>query len=156
MRVIDENGKNLGVIELSEALRLSREKGLDLIEISPTASPPIAKIMDFGKYQYIEQKKMRESAKKIREVELKIIRLKIGTSPHDLEVKARKISEFLKEGHRVKVELFLRGQAKYLDKNFLKERIRRILPLITENCRLIESPPKGPAGMSVILEKTSG
>ncbi len=126
---------------------------MDLIEISPTANPPVAKIMDYGKFQYQENKKAQEAGKKAREVETKIIRLKIGTSQHDLEVKARQASEFLKEGHRIKVDLVLRGQAKYLDKNFLEERIRRILPFIAENCRIVDGPKRGPFGISLILEK---
>lgn len=131
---------------------MAKEKGLDLIEISPTANPPIAKIMDYGKYQYKEKKKARESSKKIHEVETKSIRLKLGTSQHDIETKAKQASEFLKEGHRLKIELILRGQAKFLDKNFLKERIERILPLITENCKIVEGPKSGPTGIHIILE----
>ena len=153
MRVVDENGANLGIIELQQALQIAQEKGLDLIEISPNVSPPIAKIMDYGKYQYQEKKKAQESAKKAKEVETKNIRLKIGTSQHDLEVKAKQASEFLKEGHRIKVGLLLRGQAKYLDKNFLNEKIERILPLITENCKVVDGPKPGPTGISIIVEK---
>ncbi len=133
---------------------MAKEKGLDLIEISPTAQPPIAKIMDYGKYQYKEKKKFQETLKKSHEVETKIIRTKIGTSPHDLEVKAKQASEFLKEGHRIKVELLLRGQAKYLDKNFLRERIERILPLITENCKIVDGPKTGPTGINIMIERT--
>ena len=151
--MIDENGGNIGVIELGQALEMTKEKGLDLIEISPTANPPIAKIMDYGKYQYKEKKKLQESSRKAREVETKNIRLKIGTSQHDLEFKAKQISEFLKEGNRVKVDLVLRGAAKYLDKNFLKGRIERILPLITENCKIVEGPKQGPIGIGIIIEK---
>ena len=142
-----------GLLNLVKALEMAKEKGLDLIEISPTANPPIAKIMDYGKYQYKEKKKLQESSKKAREVETKNIRLKIGTSQHDLEFKAKQISEFLKEGNRVKVDLVLRGAAKYLDKNFLKGRIERILPLITENCKIVEGPKQGPIGIGIIIEK---
>ena len=143
----------MGIIEVAAAIQMAKDKGLDLIEISPTAQPPIAKIMDYGKYQYKEKKKMQEASKKSREVETKIIRTKIGTSQHDLGVKAKQVSEFLKEGHRVKVELLLRGQAKYLDKNFLKERIERILPLITENCKIVDGPKPGHTGIGIIIEK---
>ncbi len=132
---------------------MAKEKELDLIEISPTAIPPVAKIMDYGKYQYQENKKARESAKKAQGVEIKIIRLKLGTSQHDIEVKAKQASEFLKEGNRIKVDLVLRGQAKYLDKKFLKERIERILPFITENCKIVDGPKSGPIGISIILER---
>lgn len=151
--MIDDTGNNLGVIELAEALRLAKEKSLDLIEISPTANPAVAKIMDYGKFQYQENKKAQETGKKTREVETKIIRLKIGTSQHDLEVKAKQASEFLKENHRVKVDLVLRGQAKFLDKNFLEERVKRILPFIAENYKIVDGPKRGPFGISLILKK---
>ena len=151
--MIDEEGNNLGVLEIAAALQMAKDKGLDLIEISPTANPPIAKIMDYGKYQYKEKKKAQEASKKAREVETKSIRLKLGTSQHDLEVKAKQASEFLKEGHRIKVDLILRGQAKFLDRNFLKPRIERILPLITENCKVVEGPKSGPTGISIIIER---
>ncbi len=141
------------MLEIGQALQIAKEKELDLIEISPTAKPPIAKIMDYGKYQYQEKKKAQEAGKKTHEAETKSIRLKIGTSQHDLEVKAKQASEFLKERNRIKIELVLRGQAKYLDKNFLKGRIERILPLITENCRIVESPKMGPRGISIVIEK---
>ncbi len=151
--MIDEEGNNLGVLEIAAALQMAKDKGLDLIEISPTANPPIAKIMDYGKYQYKEKKKAQEASKKAREVETKSIRLKLGTSQHDLEVKAKQASEFLKEGHRIKVDLILRGQAKFLDRNFLKPRIERILPLITENCKVVEGPKSGPTGINIIIER---
>lgn len=151
--MIDENGGNLGILELANALEMAKVKGLDLIEISPTTNPPIAKIMDYGKYQYKEKKKARETAKKSKDTEIKIIRTKIGTSRHDLEVKAKQISEFLREGHRIKIDLVLRGQAKYLDKNFLRERIERILPFVTENCKIADGPRQGPYGISIIVEK---
>lgn len=152
--MIDEEGSNLGILEIAKALEMAREKNLDLIEISPTANPVIAKIMDYGKYQYQQKKKAQEAGKKIKETEIKNIRLKIGTSQHDLATKAKQSSEFLKEGNRVKIDLILRGQAKFLDKNFLKERIGRILPLITENCKVVDGPKPGPTGISIIVEKT--
>ncbi len=143
----------MGVIELTQALEAAKEKGLDLIEISPAANPPIAKIMDYGKFQYREKKKAQDAVKKSHETGIKIIRLKIGTSQHDMEVKAKQTSEFLREGQRVKIDLILRGQAKFLDKKFLRERIERILPLITENCKIVDNLKQGPMGLSIILEK---
>jgi len=141
------------VLEIGQAMQIAKEKELDLIEISPTAKPPIAKIMDYGKYQYQEKKKAQESGKKTHETETKIIRLKTGTSQHDLEVKAKQASEFLKDGHRIKIEMILRGQAKYLDRKFLQGRIERVLPLITENYRIVESPKMGPGGMGMMVER---
>jgi len=152
LRVIDEEGNNLGLLTLSEALIKAEEMDTDLIEVSPKAIPPVAKIMDFGKYQYLEQKKIKQ-AKNAFISETKDLQVKIGTGEHDLELKAKKASEFLREGHRVKINLFLPGRAKYLDPNFLKERLDRILNLVSENYKIATAPQKSPKGMSVVIER---
>ncbi|MDP3726559.1 MAG: translation initiation factor IF-3 [bacterium] len=152
LRVIGAGGENLGVIPFAEALSKAQESGLDLIEISPNATPPVAKIMDYGKFCYEQKKKERGTRGPMTET--KSIQIKIGTGEHDLALKARKASQFLKEGHRVKVELFLIGRTKYLDKKFLEERLNRILNLITENYKIASGPQKGPKGLTVILEKS--
>ncbi|MFA6254016.1 MAG: translation initiation factor IF-3 [Candidatus Paceibacterota bacterium] len=152
LRVIDAEGVNLGVLSLEEAIRKAREADVDLIEISPNAVPPIAKIMDFGKYQYLEQKKQKQ-VKGPTGGETKNLQVKIGTGEHDLELKAKKASEFLREGHRVKIDLFLPGRAKYLDPNFLKERLDRILALVSENYKIAIPAQKSPKGMTVIIER---
>ncbi|MCK6462452.1 MAG: translation initiation factor IF-3 [Candidatus Pacebacteria bacterium] len=146
------DNENLGVISLAEALDKAREAGLDLIEISPTANPPVARIMDFGKYLYQQQKKQKEAAKKAHEVEIKGIQIGLGTSLHDLEMRAKKIDEFLKEGNRVKIDLILRGREKYLDKNFIGERMTRILNLISEKYKMADGPKKSPRGMTATIE----
>lgn len=153
LRVITEDGQNLGVISISDALKKAEEMGLDLIEISPNAVPPIAKIMDYGKFQYSEKKKQKDSKSKIQNIEIKSIQVKIATDEHDLIMKAGKASEWLKEGHRVKLLLFLSGRAKYLDKNFLNERLERLLKLITEEYKIAESPQRGPKGITVTIER---
>lgn len=153
VRVIDENRNNLGILTKEEALKKATEAGLDLIEISPNTIPPVVKIMDFGKYQYEENKKLKIAKSKTHTVETKNIQIKIGTGEHDLGLKAKKVSEWLKKGSRVKVELFLSGRAKYMDFNFLKERLGRILKLITEEHKIAQGPEKGPKGLSVVVEK---
>ncbi len=128
-------------------------EGLDLIEISPTAQPPVAKIMDFGKYQYLENKKLKATRTKAQVTETKNIQVKIGTGDHDLQIKAGKASDFLHDGHRVKIELFLRGRAKYFDQKFLTERLERLLKFIAEEYRIAESVKKSHKGISVIIER---
>lgn len=130
----------------------AKEAGLDLIEISPSANPPVARIMDFGKYLYQQQKKQKEAAKKSHEVEIKGIQIGLGTSLHDLEMRAKKIDEFLKEGNRVKIGLILRGREKYLDKNFISERMARILNLVSERHKVADGPKKSPRGITVTIE----
>lgn len=148
--MVDAEEGNLGVMTREDALKKAEERGLDLIEISPNATPPIAKIMDFGKYQY-EQKKKNKT--KGHFTETKILQVKIGTGEHDLALKAKQASNFLKEGHRVKIDLFLAGRAKYMEKTFLSERLERVLHLITVEYKVADGPKKSPKGLSVVIEK---
>jgi len=151
--VIGPKGENFGIISLSEALKKAEEAGLDLIEISPNAVPPVAKISDFGKYQYEENKKQKIAKTKSHSVEIKTVQVKLGTGEHDLGLKAKKASEWLAEGNRVKLDLFLPGRAKYLDQNFLKTRLDRMLKLLTVEYKVAAPPTKSPKGMTVIVEK---
>ena len=128
---------------------------LDLIEISPNAVPPVAKIMDYGKFQYTEKKKLKETKSKIQNIEIKSVQVKIGTDEHDLLLKAGKASEWLKEGHRVKLNLFLAGRAKYLNQAFLNERMERMLKLITEEYKVAEPSTKGPKGLTIVIERAN-
>ncbi len=153
LRVIDDAGQNLGVITLKEALERAHAAHLDLIEISPNANPPVAKIMDYGKFQYDEKKKQKVAKARTQITEIKNIQVKIGTGEHDLELKAKKASEWLSEGNRVKIDLFLIGRSKFMDFKFLKERLERILKLITVEYKIADEPKKGPKGVTVIIEK---
>jgi translation initiation factor IF-3 len=153
LRVIDEGGNNLGVLPLAQALAIAQDEELDLIEISPEANPPVAKIMNFGKYQYLENKKQKKAKVNARPTETKTLQIKIGTGEHDLELKAKQASKFLKEGHRVRINLYLSGRAKYMDPKFLRERFDRLLKLIPENYKMGTDIQKGPRGLTVIIEK---
>ncbi len=153
LRIISPEGDNLGVLSLSDALNKAKELGLDLIEISPTANPPVAKIMDYGKFQYDEKKKQRLAKSRTQTTEIKNIQVKIGTGEHDLELKAKKASEWLKEGNRVKIDLFLTGRSKYMDFNFLKERLERILKLISVEYVVYDPPKTGLKGLTTIIDK---
>ncbi len=152
LRVITDDGENLGVITLAEALTQAKARNLDLIEISPNATPPVAKIMDYGKFQYDEKKKQKVAKSRTQTSELKNVQVKIGTGEHDLELKAKKASEWLKEGNRVKIDLYLVGRSKYMDINFLKERMDRIMKLITTEYKVVVAPTKGLKGLSSIIE----
>jgi translation initiation factor IF-3 len=153
VRVISNEGENLGVLSLSEALAKANSLDLDLIEITPNANPPIAKIADYGKYKYEQNKKQKKAKAGAKTTETKSIQIKIGTGDNDLTLKAKKASEWLKEGHRIKVELFLSGRSKYMDEKFLKERLDRVLHLITENYKIAEDYKKGPKGPTITIEK---
>lgn len=153
LRVIGPDGANIGVLSLKEALEKAREMSFDLIEISPNANPPVAKIMDYGKFQYDERKKFKTAKAKSKVVETKTVQVKVGTGEHDLALKAKKSSEWLAEGNRVKIDLFLTGRSKFMDFKFLKERLERILRLITTNYKIAEEPKKGPKGLTIVIEK---
>lgn len=152
--MLGEDGENFGVLTRDEALRKAREAELDLIEISPSAVPPVAKIMDYGKYRYEEKKKERDKRAKAHTTETKSIQVKIGTGEHDLALKAKRASEWLEEGHRVKVELYLRGRSKYLDKEFLRGRLERFLKLLTQDYKVAEVPQQSPKGLAMVIERT--
>jgi len=143
----------MGVMSLREALEKAHELSFDLIEISPNANPPVAKIMDYGKFQYDERKKEKTAKAKSKTVETKNVQVKVGTGDHDLELKAKKASEWLQEGNRVKIDLFLVGRTKFMDIKFLKERLERILKLITTNYKIAEEPKKSPKGLTTVIEK---
>jgi translation initiation factor IF-3 len=153
LRVIGPEGENFGQITLSEALKKAEELGFDLIEISPNATPPVAKIMDYGKYQYLENKKQKIQKAKSHVVEVKTVQVKVGTGDNDLALKAKKASDWLSEGHRIKIDLFLPGRTKYLDQKFLRERMDRILKLITVEYKIADEPKKSPKGMTAIIER---
>ncbi len=153
VRVISNEGVNLGVLSFKDAFALANKEGLDLIEISPNTNPPIVKIADYGKYKYEQNKKLKKAKAGAKITETKSVQIKIGTGDNDLALKARKASEWLKEGHRIKVELFLSGRSKFMPEAFLKERLNRVLHLITENYKVAEDYRKGPKGPTITIEK---
>lgn len=154
VRLIDgEAGENLGVVDTREAIKMAQDKGLDLIEISDKSTPPIAKIMDYGKFQYEQKKKAKEMKAKAHTTETKSIQIKVGTGDADLQLKAKRASEWLKEGHRIKVELYLVGRSKYTANDFKQERLERVLKLITENFKISEPLKKSPRGVMVTIER---
>lgn len=153
LRVIGAAGENLGVISTAEALRAAKAVNLDLIEVSPNAVPPVAKIMDYGKFQYDLQKKVREAKAKAHVTETKSIQVEVVTGEHDLTRKARQAAEWLREGHRVKIELFLKGRYKYMEQSFLKERLQRFVLLVPEEYKVAEDVQRGPKGFTIVLER---
>ncbi|PYR69796.1 MAG: translation initiation factor IF-3 [Acidobacteria bacterium] len=110
IRVIDENGTQLGIMPPPAALAIAKQKGLDLVEISPTAVPPVCRIMDFGKYQYQEQKRTREAKKHQRVIEVKEIKFRPKVDAHDYDFKKKHIERFLANGDKVKATIFFRGR----------------------------------------------
>ncbi len=110
VQLIDQDGQNHGVMGIRDALALAQEAGLDLVEISPNSAPPVCKILDFGRFKYLNQKKASEARKKQKVVEVKEIKLRPGIDDHDYDVKKRAMQRFFEEGDKVKVTLRFRGR----------------------------------------------
>lgn len=157
VRVISDDLGNLGVMKTKDAIAKAYELEMDLIEISPDAQPPVAKIADYGKFIYSQSKKQKEIKEKTKLAsasgEVKNIQIKVGTGEGDIAIKAKKTDEWLGQGNRVKIELFLRGRSKFMDKKFLQERLERILKFITVPYKIVDGFKDSPKGIVVTLEK---
>ncbi|WP_234853167.1 MULTISPECIES: translation initiation factor IF-3 [Paracoccus] len=110
IRLIGADGENVGVVPPSVGLQMAQDAGLDLVEISPNATPPVCKVMDLGKFKYEQQKREAEARKKQKIIEIKEIKFRPGTDTHDYDVKMRSVMKFLEEGDKVKVTLRFRGR----------------------------------------------
>lgn len=110
VRLIDEDGEMQGVVKTSEAIQRAADSGLDLVEVSPNASPPVCKILDYGKYKYEQQKKAAEARKKQKTIDVKEIKIRPGIEEHDYNVKMRNARRFLEDGNKVKVTMRFRGR----------------------------------------------
>ena len=129
MRLVAENGDQLGIQPVAEALRMAEEKNVDLVEIAPLANPPVCKLMDYGKFRYREQKKAHEAKLKQKQIQVKEIKFRPGTDEGDYKIKLGKLIEFLEEGDKAKVTLRFRGR-EMAHKEFgerLLERVRKDL-----------------------------
>lgn len=110
LRVIGEDGNQIGVLSRAEALQMAADQDLDLVEISPDANPPVAKIVDWGKYNYQKTKQLQKSKRNAKALEVKQMRFGLKISEHDLNVKLKKVTGFLESGHKVKIVIFYRGR----------------------------------------------
>jgi len=110
IRLVDHNNNMVGVTSVAEALKMAENAGLDLVEISPNAAPPVCKVMDYGKYRYEIQKKANEARKKQKVIQIKEIKLRPTIDKHDLEIKLRHVSEFIQEGDKVRISMRFRGR----------------------------------------------
>ncbi|MBC7074331.1 translation initiation factor IF-3 [Candidatus Parcubacteria bacterium] len=152
VRVIDKEGKQLGIFKLEEALELARGQNLDLILITDKANPPVCKIADYGKFLYEIEKKERHQ--KGKQIETKTIRLTFNISLHDLQIKANQAEKFLKEGNRVAIEMVLKGREKIFEDK-AKEKIEEFLKIMSQRIELKIDDPlrKIPKGFIIIISK---
>ncbi|MFY9245225.1 translation initiation factor IF-3 [Roseicyclus sp.] len=140
IRLIGAEGENLGVLSPIRALELAEQAGLDLVEISPTAEPPVCKIMDFGKFKYETQKREAEARKKQKIIEIKEVKFRPNTDTHDYEVKMRSVTKFLENGDKVKVTLRFRGR-EMAHQNLGRELLERVATDV-EGLGKIENMPR--------------
>ncbi len=154
VRLIDEKGQNQGIFSLEEALKMAKEKNLDLIQVTEKADPPVCKLGNYGKFIYSLQKKERRGREGKKVGELRVVRIGFNISPHDLETKAKQAERFLKEGCPLRLEMILRGREKALA-DFGKEKIEKLIEILNQRIPLkIEREiKKEPRGFTVIIKK---
>lgn len=150
--MLDEIEGNFGIMPLEAALKLAREKGLDLIEIAPTAKPPVAKIISFDKFRYQKEKEMRKQKVGQKTNELKQIKISVREARHDLEIKTKKIEEFLREGHKTEIVLVLRGREKYM-KDWTRQKLEEFLKMIPVEYKIAMEPRFGGKGLIMQITK---
>jgi len=150
VRVIDEDGQQLGVMPTFKALALAQEKGLDLVEVAPTAVPPVCRILDFGQYKYELNKRERETKKKQKSHEMKEIRLAVKIDSHDLNTKARRASEFLDDGDRVKITVRFRGR-EISHANLGRDLLMRTADVLTEHGAIERQPLLEGRSMYIVM-----
>ena len=155
VRVIDDTGQQLGIMPPQQALTIARQKGLDLVEIAATANPPVCRIMDFGRYQYQEQKRARQAKKHQKIIEVKEIKFRPKVDEHDYQFKKKHIERFLEDGDKVKATIFFRGR-----EMAHPEIGRRILERLVEELAevaIAEAAPRQEGNqMHVILSQRAG
>lgn len=150
MRLIDENGKQVGVVPTRDALEAARERGLDLVEVQPNAVPPVCRLMDYGRFRYEESRKERESRKKAKTVALKEIRMKPKIGEHDVDTKARNARRFLEAGDRVKVSVRFRGREN-LHPEIGRDLLLGMIDRLTDVAIVDQQPRSEGQDMSILL-----
>lgn len=154
LRVIDDSGRQLGILSRAEALAAAAEQGMDLVEVSPEANPPVAKIVDWGKYNYQRTKQLQKSRKNARALDMKQMRVGLKIGDHDLSVKLRKVADFLEAGHKVKISVIYRGrELAHRDLGYkLAERIQQELG---DNIAVDQEPQFAGRQLSFVIRSTN-
>lgn len=150
MRLIGEEGSQIGIIDTRDAQQMADEKGLDLVEVAPNANPPVCRLMDYGKFRYEQSKKEREARKNQKQTELKEVRLKPKTSEHDLTVKAKQARRFLQAGDKVKFTVRFRGR-ELAHTNIGREMLDHIVEQLTDIAIVEQKPALESRALSVTL-----
>ncbi len=150
MRVIGENGEQLGVMALEQALQMARQSDVDLVEVAPNAEPPVARLLDYGKLRYLYSKKDRESKKGQKSTELREVRFRPNIGVHDLNAKMRKVREFIEDGSKVKLTVRFRGREAVHQQLGLSV-LKRVADDLKDDVRLEKPPAMEGRALSMIL-----
>ncbi len=151
VQVIDDHGNQLGIMNTFDALKVAKERELDLVEVNPNAQPPMAKIMDYGKYAY-QKEKQEKGSKKPKDKSLKTVRVGFKTGEHDMSFKAKQIHEFLKDGSVVKIELTLRGREKALAE-IGRKKLETFLTKLEPGYIIQDQIKRSPFGWTILIKK---
>jgi len=150
IRLIDGKGNHLGEFVIEKALEMAREQELDLVEISPKANPPVVKIMDFGQFKYELKRKSRQEKKQQKTTDVKGIRLTPRIGEHDLEIRIKKAKKFLTQGHKIKVEMILKGREKaHFD--LAEEKINNFIKLLGEEIKIEQKPKRQGSRLTALI-----
>ncbi|MEX1063863.1 MAG: translation initiation factor IF-3 [Candidatus Paceibacterota bacterium] len=152
VQVIDAEGKHLGVMQTYEAIKLAADQELDLVEVGPSAKPPIAKIMDYGKYMYQKEKKEKESkSNKSTGGDIKTVKIGFKTGSHDMAIRAGQIDKFLQKGHKVRAELKLRGRERSMA-DIGQTKLQELLKLVTQPYTMEAPIKRAPSGLNALIK----
>jgi translation initiation factor IF-3 len=153
VRVVGVDGSQLGILRVEEALELAQSQGFDLVEVAPTAEPPVCRIMDYGKFRYEQQKKQQEARKKQTTIQLKEIKLRPKTDDHDFQTKVKHIRRFIEAGDRCKVTVFFRGR-EIVHNEKGKEILERVVEEIKDIAKVEQAPQFEGRTMNMVLTPT--
>lgn len=155
IRLIDENNEQIGVVDLDEAKRRAREAELDLVEVSPNSTPPVCRIMDYGKWKYSQKKKEQKARSHTKQSELKGIRLRPKIDPHDLEIKTNHAKEFLQEGHKVQFTMIFRGR-EMAHRDLALQQMQKISDILVKVSKIEAAPRMMGRRMTMVLAPDRG
>ena len=154
MRVIDPEGKQLGILAVKEAIRIAEERGLDLVEVAPNSQPPVCRIMNYGKYKYQQSKRTQEARKHQTVIHIKEVKVRPRTEEHDFQFKLRHVKRFLDEGNKVKISILFRGR-EIAHPEFGKEMLNRFIEGVKDTMVIEQSPRLEGRNMVMIMAPKS-
>ena len=152
LRVVGQSGNQLGIMSLSEALKIAEDAGVDLIEILPSADPPVAKVVDWGKYQYQKLKEQQKNKKNSKTAELKQMHINLKIAANDLDIKLRKIKDFLQSGHKVKVLIVFRGR-EMAHQELGYEMVEKIESQLADEAVVEQKPLMAGRNLSIVMRR---